>query len=406
MDIYGKDFWNFISENSCKEPDALRLSVKKEKYEFDVEFAITQIECRKKTANKLKWFLDNPNFLFPDYISSEQASHQAIGHYHASLVSNKAEVLDMSAGLGVDTFSFSKKGLNVTSIELNQKKAEIIETNAKTLGFNSIKVINGDSMNFLKEGNNHFDLIFIDPSRRDQASKRVYNLRDCSPDVITNQNLLVDHADKVLIKASPLLDISQTIKDFKNITSIRAVGVKGECKELLIELQKNKSLKDINNSIKIEAINLDNEGNIINLFSDEGNVGMKGEKNSQITYASKEDIQNGFYLLEPSPMVMKLAPWDRICNLYNAKKMGKSSHLFLSSSLPNNFPGRVTKIENLLKRQDRKTLVGFPVSVISKNYPASSDEIRKVYSLKEGDENFIYATRLGEKPILLLSKQI
>ena len=105
-------------------------------------------------------------------------------------------------------------------------------------------------------------------------------------------------------------------------------------------------------------------------------------------------------------MIMKIAPWETICEKFSAKKIGKSSHLFISSSLPDNFPGRVTEIEKILKKQDRKSLSGFPASIISRNYPLSADEIRKSLKIKEGDNNFIYATRIEDKPIMILTKKI
>lgn len=402
MKKYNLTFFEFIQQNLNADPQSLRLSLKKENFDFDIEDAVNQIEYRKKNATKLKRFIDSPIFLFPDMISGEQSSHQAVAVYHSSIVEKTDSILDMTAGLGIDAMTFALKGSKVTAIEMDSKKADTLKKNISSLGLMDFVVINADSINFLKSHDNYFEVIYIDPARRDSSLKRVYNLRDCSPDVIENQDLLVSKADRILIKASPLLDITQTIKDFNNLISIRAIGVKGECKELLIEISSKKE----NQELKIGAINLDNDGNFINQFWEAYNPYSEEKQNKQISFAGMEEILPGNFLLEPSSMIMKISPWSTICEKYTAKKLGKSSNLFVSSSFPKNFPGRITKIEKIIKKQDRKSFAGFPASVVSRNYPLSSEEIRKSFKLKEGDDKFIYASRLGEKPIMILTEKI
>lgn len=393
------DFFQFIDKYLNEDPFKLRLKFKDKLLDFDVDSAIDQIECRKKYASKLSRFLSFNNFIFPDLISGEQASHQAVAKFHASLISPGQTVLDMTAGLGIDSLSFAFNKNEVSSIEIDSKKANVLNSNIESMQLKNIEVVNVDSLDYLKSTIKNFDVIFIDPARRDENSKRVYNLRDCVPDVITNIELLSAHSDQIFIKASPLLDISQTIKDFKNVNSIKAIGVKGECKEILIEIKGNKAQ---GSPILVEAINLGNNGEVLNLFSDV--IDSNSENN--IHYASVTDLEKGIYILEPSAMVMKLAPWPKISNLFKAKKFGKSTHLFLTDSYPKDFPGRVTRFERLIKKQDRKSLHGFPASVVSRNYPLTSEKIRKEFHLKEGDKYFIYASRLGENPLMLLSESI
>ncbi|MCH5242575.1 MAG: hypothetical protein J1F67_09155 [Muribaculaceae bacterium] len=392
------DFYKFIEQNKDKDPNNLRLSLKPQSYTFDLNLAITQIECRKKVSLKLKNFISSHLFIFPDTISAEQSSHQAVAYYHSNKIKENETVCDMTAGLGIDSMSCAKKGGIVTALELDPLKAEALNYNSKVLGLKAFQVINTDSIEYLRHTNLHYNVIFADPSRRGECNKRLYNLRDCSPNIIENQDILLKHCDKLLIKASPLLDISQTIKDFPYIVSISAIGVKGECKELLIELKSSGKFK--NNNIKIEAVNLDNDGEIISFFTDELNI----EKNSRvIDFATEQDLLSGAFLLEPSAMVMKLSPWETICTRFEAKKIGKSSHLFVTQSQPSEFPGRVTKIMRIIRKQDRKSLIGLPATVVSRNHPLKAEEIRRVYKLKEGTDNFIYATKLGDKPVILES---
>ncbi|MCH5225275.1 MAG: RsmD family RNA methyltransferase [Muribaculaceae bacterium] len=308
----------------------------------------------------------------------------------------------MTAGLGIDAMTFATiPHREVTAIELDKKKAEILCHNAEVLNLKNLKVINGDSIEFLNSNQKNYDLIFIDPSRIDSNHNRVYNLKDCGPDVIKFQDLILSHARRVFIKASPMLDISQTIKDFHNLRSLRAVGVKGECKEVLIELASPTELTFSSEEIILEAIDLDGDGNIISCFSCASNIPIH-----KIEYASSDDLKPGNFLLEPSAMMMKISPWSRICEDFKAKKIGRSSHLFISEEKPEGFQGRVSRLVNVISKKDRKNLFGLPASIVSRNHPLSADEIRKSYKLKEGDNNFIYATRLNDKPILVLSETI
>lgn len=393
-----QDFFDFIERNKISDTNFLRLSSKQENFNFDLNFAITQIECRKKNTFKLKNFISSPLFLFPDVLSSEQSSHQSVAIYHSHLIYDSENILDMTAGLGIDAISIAKKGAEVTAVEIDDFKADVLQHNIENLEISNIRIINNDSLEYIKNSVDNFSTIFVDPSRRGKLNLHLYNLKDCSPNIIDNQELLLTKAPRILIKASPLLDITQTLRNFKNVVAIRAIGVKGECKEILIEINKNQQT-----GVVFEAINLDNEGNITSFFS----LNQSDIHDCQfLEFVSENDFKPMNYILEPSAMVMKFAPWNEICKRFKAKKFGNSSHLFITNILPENFPGRITQIEKIIKKADRKSLNGFPASVVSRNHPLSPDEIRKSLKLKEGDEYFIYASRIGTKPIMLLCKNL
>ena len=411
MYLTSPDFYKFLEEN--KDSDPLRLRLSKVSDSFDKNFAITQIECRIKCRQKLPFFISNKFFLFPDPTAAQQASHQAIARYHDHLAGADSKILDMTAGLGIDAMTLSfNQNRTVTAIELDEKKSDILMHNTEIFQLSNLTVINNDSITFLNNSADFFDLIFIDPSRRDTKNNRVFRFQDCSPDVVAYQELLTAHAKRVIIKASPLLDISKTLRDFRNLKSIRAIGVKGECKEILIEIGSNSY--DVRKSqlinfgygeettpIILEAVNLDSKGNVISSFKI-----TKDEEISSILYADPQDLKPDVYVLEPSPMMMKISPWNKICKEFEAKKFAPSSHLFISEKYPDKFPGRVCRFKHFITKKDRKSLSGFPASVVSRNHPLSSDEIRKVYNLKEGDSHFIYATRIGQKPVIFLSESI
>ena len=398
--IMTKEFSEFIERNQHEDVLNLKLKTRGKSYSFDIEQALVQIECRQKTRLKLKEFLQNPQLIFPDVLSSEQASHEAVAKYHASLARNDDKILDMTSGLGIDAMTFARNGAIVTACDIDKNRTDILNHNKTVLGLSSLSPVWGDSVDYLEKTEEKFDLIFIDPSRRDIRNRRLYNLHDCLPDIIEIQDLLAAGATRILIKASPMLDITRTLLDIKNVSSISAVGVKGECKEILIEIIPGKQMSALQ-SVVIRAIDLNPDGSILSEFT-----ARSGSATEDIRYADVIDIKNGSYLLEPSAMIMKIAPWHQIAKIFSAKKLGKSSHLFITDELPSDFPGRVTEISHIVTNRNKSDLADLPATVISRNHPLSSDELRKQLRIKEGDKNFIYATRIGEKPVLIFSRAV
>ena len=156
-------FFRFIDTNKNSDPSALRLKYHGKTEDFDLNFALTQIECRKRTVRKLHSFINNPRFLFPSVISSEQASHSAVATFHGSLIREGSTLLDMTAGLGIDVMIMARHCRTVTAIELDRIKADVLEYNCRLIGKENIRVICGDSVDWLRNSSDKFDVIFIDP---------------------------------------------------------------------------------------------------------------------------------------------------------------------------------------------------------------------------------------------------
>lgn len=405
-----KEFTAFVARNLKENPSTLRLRHYGKSENFDVDFAIVQIECRQKTKKKLKTFIAHDNFIFPTQLSAEQASNEAVARYHASLADEGSTLLDMTAGLGIDVMSMSRHCNQVTACELDELKAEALKHNCKVLGLHNISVVTGDSSELLLENENRFDIIFIDPARRGEDNARTYNFHDCQPDILKLQKILPAKTNRLLIKASPLLDISQTIKDINSVRSIRAICVHGECKEVLVEAIYSPTHRNVEammeSGIIKEAIDLNEDGSIISRFSYSEYSNQNGQAEEETNYAMEGDIKPESYLYEPNAAIMKFAPWNELCRRFEGmKKLAPSSHLFASKKQHVDFPGRILKIERIIEKKDRKTLKNLPVNVTVRNYPLSAVELRKQLKVKEGSDLFIYGTRISA-PLLILAKRV
>ena len=181
-------FFSFIDDNMKQDIAKLRLRHHGKVAEFDVDFAITQIECRKKFRKKLPHFTSFPKTLFPSVLSGEQASHEAVAKFHTSLFNGNEKVIDMTAGLGIDAMTIATKAKSVIACELDSLKAACLVHNKDAGNLSNIEVKNVDSIEIMKSYLNCFDTVFIDPARRGAGNKRVYNFHDCQPDILSIQD--------------------------------------------------------------------------------------------------------------------------------------------------------------------------------------------------------------------------
>lgn len=416
-------FFEFIHSNINNDTNKLRLNKKNFSNIEDTDLAITQIECRNKFKKKLPHFIFNNKVIFPSLLSGEQATAEPVSEFLNNFIDAGSQILDMTAGLGIDTFSFSRKASEVTSIEIDPLKASILSYNVEALAIDNVKVINSDCSEFIENSQKSFDIIYIDPARRDDNNNKTYNFNDCRPNIISLTPIIRKKCKKLFIKGSPMLDIVQSLRDFHYLKSIRVISLKGECKLIFLEIKgfhdsDNSASERENNEILIEAIDINEKADIISNFSfiidnpnslvEKGNS-LKPFFNRQdiVEYAGIDDITSGIFLYEPNASLMKLAPWNELIRKYTSlKKLGKSTHIFLSKDLFKDFPGRITVIDKILSKKDRKSMNGYPVNVVSRNFYQSSDEIRKEWKLKEGNEKFLYAVKLSDKPLFILSSKI
>lgn len=406
------EFFQFINKNIDKDASSLRLSSCGKDLGFDTTFAITQIEGRRKYKRKLNKLFNSSYTLIPDILACEQASHQSVAAFHASLISAEQTCLDMTAGLGIDIIAMSSLCSKAIAIEMDTNRAKILRYNASILGLSNLEVINANSVEYISKRDECYDVIYIDPARRDENKKRVYGLQDCTPDILQILPILKGKFGRLMVKCSPMLDISKTLIDFPDISTLYVICVEGKCKEILAVI--SAQTEQNNQLIDIKSVDLQNNGNIISKFSyylpthiDKQSFSHPTER--PLSYAEEEDINSCKYLYEPNASIMKLSPWHEIQKAFpKLKKIAPSSHLFISHEYYSQFPGRVLKIDRIVdSKQERTTIIGSPLNVVVRNYPSMPDEIRKKLRLKEGNEKFLYATTLSSsKKLMILATRI
>ncbi len=406
-----EEYLKFIMDHAHSDVNALRLQYHGKSMPFSVNDACMQIEMRRKTAGKMPWFLHHPGFRFGTAQSAEQASNQNVALFHAFLIGHNRSVLDMTAGLGIDAMTIAMRGNRVTAYELETERVEALRHNADILGIDELAVVKGDSVLHLQQSEEHYDWIFVDPARRDSGNNRRFLLHDSLPDVVSHQDLLLAHADNVLIKASPLLDITQALRDFSNVRSIIILSYKNEVKEVLIHLSLGSAPLGSSSPLSFSA---EPEGEVklpsspliqaIDLadgapaFPD-GAPAVRfrfiagGATQAAISYATSEAIAPGIYLYEAGAAMRKLQCASQICARYtDIKSLAKDSGLFVSETLLADFPGRICTVKAILSAKQLKALKDSHCRVVSSCYPMSAADLRKKFRLKEGEDMTLYAT--------------
>lgn len=359
------------------------------KTNFDIEWAAMQIEARRRAHSKLSRFLQNDNFLFPTLLSAEQATNQDVAQWHATLVSPGERVADLTSGLGIDAMSMAMAGAELTCFERNTAVSEALRHNAAIFS-PDLKVIPPcDSIEWL--GGNpdvKFDTIFIDPARRASDNKRTYALADCEPDVASRLPLLLAHADRVIIKASPMLDVIQLQRELSQLQSLACVVWHGECKEVLAIVVKG---WDGDCALRSATVTSGGEAQIYfcpESYSDEAML------------PSGTDVSD-MYLYDPDAGVRKLGREAGITTTYpSLMQADRNTRIFFSAERIDSFPGRCLKVVGSIGIKD-KSLRGSRMNVVSRNHPLSAEEIIRRCRIVPGGDRWLYALRMAGQAVLL-----
>ena len=364
----------------------LALQRSKYKHLTDEEWRwfLQQVEGRERTADKLPTFAAIDDWWYPVRLSCEQCSSELTAKYKASLVSGE-KMVDLTAGYGVDTYFLSEHFAHTDYVEQDPELCRIAEHNFAN---RPISIHNTTAEEFLQKAG-QYDLIFLDPARRDEHGGKVFRLEDCSPNVVTLLPALLQHGRLLLLKLSPMLDITQAVKELSAVSiqwSVYVVAVKNEVKEVLLISGGNG---------KITAIDLDKKGQAFVFTKEE-------EKDAQIRKCENEKI--GKYLYEPSASILKAGAYKLVAQRYGLQKLDVNTHLYASDTLVPNFPGRIWKCLN--EPINDKMVHGQMVNVLTRNYPLTPEQLKKKLKLKDGGEMFVIGCRVNGKPVLFEAERV
>ncbi len=376
--ILNKEIQKYINANLTTDLHSLLLK-KSPFQEVSMQEIVQQIKGKKVAQKKFPYLLKD-GIIFPPNLNLEQASSQATAEFKAQSLKGKS-FIDLTSGFGIDAYFLSRNFDEVTLVEQNSNLLEIVKHNWKTLE-RKANFINENLENFLKQNQEKFDLIYLDPARRDEHKNKKFLLEDLSPNLLEIQDDLLKISDQIIIKLSPLIDISYLISVLKNVVEIQIIAVRNEVKESLVFIQLNKDRPQTT----ITCINLESE---------EHSFSFNYIEDKSAISEFSEPLQ---YLYIPNNAVLKSGGFNSISEKFNLKKLHPNSHFYTSEELLENFPGRRLKVEIIDSKQIKK---GDKFNIISKNYPLTPDEIKKKYKIKDGGKDYLIFTQTLKNKIIL-----
>ncbi|MCM0059530.1 MAG: class I SAM-dependent methyltransferase [Algoriphagus sp.] len=377
-EYHSAEFRQFVQDHPDEDPAGLLFKYQG-KVAFDLKTAVHQIAARQKATKKLPTWSKNLNLFFPASIAVEQCSSEQTATFK-SAGRRGSWMIDLTGGFGVDCHHLLQGFEKGVYCEQQAELFQISTHNLSALNPGKIDFVNGDGLEFLHNAPQHFDLIYADPARRGTSNQKLYKLQDCEPNIVKAWPLLKSKSDSILLKVSPMLDLTQAWTELPDLQNITVVSVRNEVKELLLHWDKaNQGTPKMISVVDLES----------GLPSFEFESVAEEQANSQFAEAGK-------YLIEPLVGILKAGAFNLFGQRFSLKKLERNSHLYTSETFPTGILGRIFEVlqEISPKKQEIKAL--FPsgkANVICRNYVTGAEELKHKLGLKDGGENYLIGTQ-------------
>lgn len=359
---------------------------------------LRQVQGYQILSRKVPAWASVPGLCLPDPLPLEQCSSEMTASYKAALVDKLTtrdtvgwgekgvRLVDLTGGLGVDLAFMTAAASAALYVERQPELAALVQHNFRQLGLHQIEVRVGDAeaaLSVLRR--NAFDLLFLDPARRSKGGGKVAAMADCEPDVTMLLPALFEVAPVVLLKLSPMLDISEALKALPQTSEVHVVAVDNECKELLVWLKRDDEPDDV----LMTCVNLRSVGT-----DDVLSVSRR------LALASEPVFQAapGRFLYEPNAALLKAGLFNYLTTAYPVGKLHLHSHLYTSDCWLPSFPGRGFEVVGWSPYHPKKVKEAWPTltkaNVTCRHFPEGVDQVRKRLKLADGGDDYLFATTL------------
>ena len=388
----------FIREH--RTDDVRKLALASHPKGIDIQYALTQISGWQVSKSKIPLWADTDGIIYPKHLSLEQCTSQYIAQYKASAVEQfigkDLKMADLTGGFGVDCFFISRNASRTCYNEKSAELSSIVAENYKTLGRQDIEMICSDAAEFISnQQDNSFDLLYLDPARRGNAGQKLISISDCQPDAVALQNDLLRVSRYIMLKLSPMLDISRALNEMHHVSRVMVIGLEGECKEITLLIQ-----RDFNGEPVIEAVDIDAQGNPKTVISST----KSADSALPLSIAAPEQLQPGTYISEPSAPYMKCALFRTIAAQTGTALLHPDTHLFWSKEKPESFPGRTFILKCIIPFDKRSlsALSKTQANLSVRNFPESAPQLQQKLKIKDGGSRYLIATTLSDNKRVLL----
>jgi 16S rRNA G966 N2-methylase RsmD len=372
----------------------------------DVQAALIQIAGWQTAVRKLPLWSETNGIIYPPHLSLEQCSSEVTARYKAALLAKlrrRQRLVDLTGGMGVDCSFLSEQFEQTVYVERQASLCELAEANFRALGRTNITVTHADADSYLTDMP-QADCLFIDPARRDGYGGKVISIADCEPNILTLKPRLLSKATQVLVKLSPMLDLTASLQQLACVEEAHIVAVDNECKELLLLLGHEAPSP---NQVPVYCVNL----------SSSTSPAVSG---TPFAFTRQEEHETpchftdniGNYLYEPHAALLKGGAFRSVAHIYKVKKLHPNSHLYTSESFVQGFPGRSFRVETVLHPGGKETKAQLhrlgKANITVRNYPETVARLRTLHKLADGGDTYLFATTLnnGERVYVVCKKQL
>ena len=413
-----KQLTAFVQEHITD--DLTRLGLDRKKWpDIDMDLAVSCIQSRRKLKGKVQDWYMNPDLIFPVGLSAEQCSSTATGIYKSEVASKIAEgkafrLADLTGGLGVDSWYFSKKAEQVWYHEMQEKLCMAAEHNFQSLKAENIVVRNMISTqetidSILSEACP--DIVYMDPARRGEGGKKVFLIEECTPDVMTLKEQIFRHCRHILLKLSPMADITMACSRLGHTCrEVHIVATGGECKELLIWMDREWAGEYTITAVELPAGYPDMDPATFSFSGSEEKIATASTRPRNDVMLSSRAESRDLFLFEPGKALMKAGCFNLIANRFGLMKLGVSTHYYVTEDAakadelkPYGKVYMIISVQPLDKRSIKAAGASYPrAEVTARNIPMDTETLRKKLGVSSGDDAHIFGLKSDTLGNLLL----
>lgn len=392
-----------MTEHAGDDPERLLLSADRWP-EIDVRRAARNIGARAKIRTKIPSWYAHPELEYPGSLPLEQASSEATALYKQAFVPEGARIADLTGGLGVDCWFMSRRAREAHYCERNGDLCAAARHNFAALDDNSIAVHEGDGIEWLAQQTERFDLIYLDPARRDAAARRVYDIADCEPNLLEVKDIIFSKTGCVLAKISPMADITRTLAQLPQTRELHVLAVAGEVKELLLLIKADTAPDQAPLIVAsdIQHQTPDTADMAVPTAAHRFEFHPSEEPKAEVQYATSI----GRYLFQPSKAILKAGAFRLLSERFNLEKLAPSTHLYTSDTIPEGFPGKCFEVESVLewsKSSIRQLKMQYDrLEMTALNFPIATDALRTRLGIPGGGTHHLFATTVADKRKLMI----
>ena len=400
--------------------DLTRLILDRKKWpDIDMDLAVSCIQSRRKLKGKVQEWFSNPDLIFPVGLSAEQCSSSATGIYKSGLALRIADersfrLADLTGGLGVDSWYFSKKASQVWYHEMQEKLCMAAEHNFQSINAENIIVRNVISTPETIDGilsEARPDIVYMDPARRGEGGKKVFLIEECTPDVLTLKEQIFRHCRHILLKLSPMADITMACSRLgTTCREVHIVATGGECKELLIWMDREWAGEYTITAVELPSGYPEMEPAAFSFCSSEEKIATASTRPRNDVILSSRAESRDLYLFEPGKALMKAGCFNLIAERFDLMKLGVSTHYYVTESAakadelkPYGKVYMILSAQPLDKRSIKAARASYPrAEVTARNIPMDTETLRKKLGVTSGDDDHIFGLKSDTLGNLLL----